>query len=40
MYDDLMKIDVPEGVTLICYTDDLVAVVTAENKEKYGSGKI
>ena len=29
MYDD-----VPEGVTLICYADDLVTVITAANIEE------
>ena len=34
LYDDVMKIGVPEGVTLICYADDLATVITAENKEE------
>jgi hypothetical protein len=31
LYDDVMSISVPEGVSLVCYADDLAAVVTAGN---------
>ena len=34
LYDDLMKVDLPEGVTIICYADDLATVITAESKEE------
>ena len=34
LYDDVMTMDVPEGVTLSCYADDLAAVITTENKEE------
>lgn len=33
LYDDVMKIDVPDGVRMICYADDLAVVVTSNTKE-------
>ena len=34
LYDDIMKIVVRDGTTLICYTDDLAVVITAPTKEQ------
>jgi hypothetical protein len=33
LYDDVMEIEVPEGVSLVCCSDDLAIVVTASTKE-------
>ena len=34
IYDDILKIDVPDGTTLICYVDHMVVVITASTKEE------
>jgi hypothetical protein len=33
LYDDVMEIEVPEGVSMVCYADDLAIVVTASTRE-------
>ena len=32
--DEIIKIDVPDGTTLMCYADDLGMVITAPTKEQ------
>jgi hypothetical protein len=33
LYDDVMEIEAPEGVSMVCYADDLAIVVTASTRE-------
>jgi hypothetical protein len=33
LFDDVMELEVPEGVSLVCYADDLAIVVTATTRE-------
>lgn len=33
LYDDVLKIPVPEGVSRVAYADDLAVIITAENEE-------
>ena len=39
-YDDILRLEMPENTHLVCYADDIAAVIIARNKGNYNKSRI